>query len=69
MAPTVMVARVALASNRSDNEPNTAHISDLEFQREASGVVTSWTVPGSAEDRAAETDFDRSSAEQDEKRT
>lgn len=69
MAPTVMVARVALASNRSDNEPNTAHISDLEFQREASGVMTSWTVPDSADARAVDADFERSSAEQDEKRT
>lgn len=33
MAPTIMVARIALASNEV-HQPNTAHISDLEFQRQ-----------------------------------
>lgn len=31
MVPTIMVARIALASSTAVKEPVTAHISDLEF--------------------------------------
>lgn len=68
MAPTVMVARVALASNRSGDEPNTAHISDLNFQRETSGVVTSWDGSDSAEACAVHVDSEKPSVDPNENR-
>ncbi|KJA17888.1 hypothetical protein HYPSUDRAFT_1000374 [Hypholoma sublateritium FD-334 SS-4] len=47
MAPTIMVARIALDSRRALNRETVAHVSDLEFQEpNADLTVTQIPVPG-----------------------